>query len=114
MENYSYFLNKEKSNFNLIRLICAVLIIYLNMLDYFLERDTWKYITKNISFRIWGNNDIGLPGVFTDNKYPISANAPLWAISAECFSYIMIFALFAVSSFNKKNCHLSEEGDILC
>ena len=185
-ESYSYYLNKEKSNFNLIRLICAILIIYghsnslifnnfpgegntfmkifgltpaaigvkcffflsgllvvnsllnykdlfvysvkrffriypallfvifvtvfliglfctnLNMNDYLSEKNTWDYIIKNISFRIWGNNDIGLPGVFVDNKYQISVNAPLWAISAECFSYIMIFALFAVSSFNKK------------
>lgn len=185
-ESYSYYLNKEKSNFNIIRLLCAVLVIYghsnslifnelsgggdsfmkifglppaavgvksffflsgllvvnsllsykdlfiyavkrlfrifpalifvivistfvigplctkLNIHDYFSANETWNYIAKNISLRIWGNNDIGLPGVFIENKYPVSVNAPLWAISAECFAYVIIFALFAVCLFSKK------------
>jgi peptidoglycan/LPS O-acetylase OafA/YrhL len=55
-----------------------------------------------ITFQMWGNHAIGLPGVFEDTPIPVSINVPLWTLSVEVYAYVLIFALFLIGAFRKE------------
>lgn len=72
----------------------------LDWQEYFSNPATWEYIARTVTLQYWGK-DLGLPGVFANNPYPNSINAPLWSICAEVFCYLMLLALFLISRLSK-------------
>ena len=74
----------------------------LSMPEYFSDSVLWNYLKTNLSFHIFGNNELPLPGVFENNLYPFAVNTPIWAIGAEFHAYIVILALFLTGLLDDK------------
>lgn len=83
-------------------LIIGPICTSLPINTYFSDCGVYKYIADNISLNIWGNNNIGLPGVFTNNYYPTAVNSPLWALVPICISYLLFWAFYSIGFFRKK------------
>ena len=75
----------------------------VSMSVYFDSSEPWDFLRRMVTFRIWGNNSMGLPGVFETNPYPLVVNAPLWTLSVEAYAYILIYALFLIGAFKKES-----------
>lgn len=69
--------------------------------EYFSGGQVHDYVRKMLSFQIWGNSNMALPGLFSSNPVPGVVNAPLWTLVVEVYAYAMILALFLVGAFNK-------------
>lgn len=70
--------------------------------EYFSNTDLYFYIKSILTFDIFGKNNIGLPGIFEHNPFPVAVNAPLWTISIEVFAYVVILALYLIGAFNQR------------
>lgn len=44
--------------------------------EYFSNTDLYFYIKSILTFDIFGKNNIGLPGIFEHNPFPVAVNAP--------------------------------------
>ena len=82
----------------LVVLLFTVLVIgpiftSLTVHAYFTDGETISYITNNLSLK-W--LQYGLPGVFTQNPYPMAINGSLWSLFYEVVCYGMIVALGAL------------------
>lgn len=70
--------------------------------EYFSNANVYSYVIKMLSFDIWGNNNIALPGVFESNRIAGIANAPLWTLSIEAFAYALILALYLIGALSQR------------
>jgi peptidoglycan/LPS O-acetylase OafA/YrhL len=81
----------------LITTLCGVFITTLPAGEYFSDRMTWKYFSRNIlGFSI----NYGLPGVFADNPYS-AVNGSLWTIPLELRLYLVVAALGLCGLFRR-------------
>lgn len=74
----------------------------LSISEYFINIGVYDYVRKMMFFKIWGYNNIGLPGVFENNRIPGVANAPLWTLAVEVFAYIFILSLYLIGAFRRR------------
>jgi len=65
-------------------LVLGPLVTTLPAADYFVSRDTWRYVGTTLTF--FGLVD-RLPGVFAGNPYPHAVNGSLWTLAIEIFCY---------------------------
>jgi len=59
--------------------------------------DTYLYFKRHILLDSWGTQALGyynLPGVFPENHYKNTVNAPLWSIAPEVFAYLSLAGLY--------------------
>ncbi|MGG9971786.1 acyltransferase family protein [Ferruginibacter sp. SUN002] len=78
--------------------VMGPIITQLTVKEYFLNVETWKYLTTISGFKIQMN----LPGVFTDNHFNVnSVNTSLWTISLELKLYVSLIILVTLLR-NKK------------
>lgn len=73
----------------LLTTLCGVFITTLSAGDYFTDKTTWKYFTRNIlGFSI----KYELPGVFMNN-HSTAVNGSLWTIPLELRLYLVVLLL---------------------
>lgn len=73
------------------------LVTQIDLKSYFTNPDTYLYFKRHILLDSWGTQSLGyynLPGVFTENTYKDTVNAPLWSIAPEVFAYLSLAALY--------------------
>ncbi len=73
--------------------------------DYFTNTDTYLYIKRQLLMQSWGTQALGyynLPGVFADNAYKNTVNAPLWTLVAEAYAYLFLAAIYLVGITEKR------------
>lgn len=76
--------------------ICSVFLLgpafsNLRLPDYFVSSETWRYLST--ALLIPRNT---LPGVFSDNPYPLAVNGSLWTLPVEFLCYISVALLGSV------------------
>ena len=79
--------------------------------NYFLSPSTWSYFKHNTLLIIGVQFD--LPGVFTNNPYPISVNGSLWTLPVEVKMYVGV-AILGGLSLLKDERSFNLLGIILC
>ncbi len=57
----------------------------LSVLDYFASSGTWRYLSTALLLIRQG-----LPGVFTDNFFPLAVNGSLWTLPVEFLCYVLV------------------------
>lgn len=72
-------------------MIIGPLCTNLSLSEYFSQKQTYRYVLKNISF----NTAFRINGLFESNPYPQAVNGSLWTLELEVFCYIMV-AVFGV------------------
>jgi peptidoglycan/LPS O-acetylase OafA/YrhL len=55
--------------------------------DYFADGRTWSFVWHNM---LLFPQQYDLPGVFTDNLYPVAVNGSLWCLPVEVLGYAMV------------------------
>lgn len=75
--------------------ILGAVFTTLSLSDYFSHRDTFSYVSGNLSLI---SMRFHLPGVFEDNPLP-GINGSLWTLFYEVMLYVMLGALGALSIF---------------
>lgn len=113
-----FFISKSAENKNIrdfmkariIRIFPALLLVVLisifilgsiltsyNIVDYFLNVDTYKYLLNALLIPIHS-----LPGVFNENIYSNVVNGSLWTLPVEFFCYIALLIFAKINFLNKK------------
>jgi peptidoglycan/LPS O-acetylase OafA/YrhL len=67
-------------------LVLGPAVTTLPLGDYFSHPQTLRYLTHNLVF----STQYNLPGFFPDNPIPGAVNGPLWTLSPEVRSYLML------------------------
>jgi peptidoglycan/LPS O-acetylase OafA/YrhL len=81
----------------LLTTLCGVFITTLSAGDYFTDKTTWKYFTRNIlGFSI----KYELPGVFMNN-HSTAVNGSLWTIPLELRLYLVVLVLGLCGLFKR-------------
>jgi peptidoglycan/LPS O-acetylase OafA/YrhL len=73
--------------------------------EYLANHETWRYMWRTATLQIWGGQGLGyfnLPGVFTENPYKDTVNAPLWSVGAEFYCYLLLLAVYICTKLDKK------------
>ena len=78
-------------------LVVGVASSQLSTSDYFASSETWRYLSTGLLVVRQG-----LPGVFTDNPYPLAVNGSLWTLPVEFLCYVSV-ALAGSISFIPRN-----------
>ncbi|MGH4017967.1 MAG: acyltransferase family protein [Pseudonocardiaceae bacterium] len=83
----------------LVVVICTAVVIgplvtRLPTRDYFASNGTWGYIVNNAGMYTLQHE---LPGVFTGNPYPWSANGAIWTLPMELTGYLLVLAFGLVA-----------------
>lgn len=65
----------------------------LRLTDYFLSSETWRYLSTAL---LLPRNT--LPGVFSDNPYPLVVNGSLWTLPVEFLCYISVAVLGSINA----------------
>jgi len=76
--------------------IIGPLFTTLSLITYFKHPYTREYLS-NIFLLVRYN----LPGVFTDNAYPVAVNGSLWSLPVEIFAYIILVPIALTLYKNK-------------
>jgi peptidoglycan/LPS O-acetylase OafA/YrhL len=67
----------------------------LPLRDYFVRRDVWSYVTRNLSL---ADFQWGLPGVFTRNPVRDAVNGSLWTLQPEVQMYGLLLLLGVIAA----------------
>ncbi len=85
--------------------IIGPLCTNLSIPDYFRNYQVYHYVMNMSLFKTWGTQALGyynLPGVFAENTFKYTVNAPLWTIGVMAFSYLFILAIHLVGGFHRR------------
>lgn len=66
-------------------LVVGALLSRLPAPDYFASSETWRYLSTALLV-----TRRGLPGVFTNNPYPLAVNGSLWTLPVEFSCYVSV------------------------
>jgi peptidoglycan/LPS O-acetylase OafA/YrhL len=74
-------------------LVCTALSVFvlgpvatsLPLGEYFRHPDAWRYFTNTFLYLTYF-----LPGVFTENHYPVAVNGSLWSLPVEVAMYLLL------------------------
>ena len=73
-------------------LILGPIFSKLAAADYFASLEAWRYLSAAVLI-VWR----GLPGVFTDNPFPLAVNGSLWTLPVEFLCYVSVAVVGSIS-----------------
>lgn len=79
-------------------LIVGPFISSLPVKSYFNINSTYGYITQNLL--LFNGISYSLPGVFTNNLYPIAVNGSLWTLPYEVLFYLILCLFYIKKTLN--------------
>jgi peptidoglycan/LPS O-acetylase OafA/YrhL len=83
--------------------VIGLLVTNISKINYLTSIDTWTYFFRVIGiFSMFKMSD-SLPGVFTNNIYPIAVNGSLWTLPIEATMYVILFLIGFIGLLKKKS-----------
>lgn len=79
--------------------VLGPLVTDLSLNSYFSNFNTYTYLQTGIGLI---GNQLGLPGVFLNNNYPIQVNGSLWSLKYELLFYIAVVIFGILNLLNKR------------
>jgi peptidoglycan/LPS O-acetylase OafA/YrhL len=79
-------------------LIVGPLVTALPLREYFSRPEAWTYLAKILIYP----PQLGLPGAFEDNPFPVAVNGSLWTLRLEFALYLAVAALGACGLLRRR------------